>query len=624
MKRFRGGSWGYILAIVTTATIVILLRVWLDDALGTESPRVLLLIPVVVASWCGGLKSGLVAVVLVFAAGVYFHVEYNGFYFPEPYDRARLFTFLLVGTLVSGLMEMAQAAERRLAARQSQLAEQEQRLAAETQNRRQVELALVEREERFRMAVESADIGTWELDVLTGQRRWSERSREMFGIESGQDVSKLSFLDLIHPDDRERTRAAIRAVLDPRGAGRYDVEYRIIRRDGALRWVVAKGQAFFEGQGNQRRTLRFVGTVLDITDRKEMEESLREADRRKDEFLAILAHELRNPIVPLQRALQVWSTIANEPVELAALRPMMHRQVQQINRLVDDLLDLARIRQGKFELRKQPVELASLISAAVETLEPVLEESGRRLRVELPDETITIDGDAARLTQVFGNLLHNAIKCTASSGTIDISATNEGDKARISVRDNGIGIPRAMLADIFGAFRQLETSQTGPKQGLGIGLHLVMRIVTMHGGGVEAHSDGLGRGSEFVVTLPMAPVEDQRCRRNHWRRARPRRAGRILIVDDVQSSAETLRWSCDRGDRKSRTPSMGPRRSKPCWPSGPTWCFSISACREWTATKSPGGCEYGPSWPAWCSWRRPAMEIARPAESRSKPDSTTI
>ena len=541
MNRFKYDNWGYAVAIL--ATCVVLLARWLllDQILGREFPLVLFVISVVAAAWVGGLKPGLLAVALGLAGGIYFYTERQGLWIPQPYDRVRIVFFILVGGLVSADIESLRIVQHRLDAREKQIEVQEELLAIEVKNRRKFELALREREERFCMAVESADIGTWDLNVLTGERQWSDRAKAMFGLALYEDVSKISFLELVHPEDREKVDQAIRAALDSRGTGRYRIEYRILRPDGKTRWVVAKGQAFFQGEASDRRALRFIGTVLDITDRKEMEESLKKADRRKDEFLAVLAHELRNPVVPLRNALQIWATVKSEPAELERLRSMMNRQVQQMIRLIDDLLDVARITQGKFELQKRRLDLVAVVSNAVEALRPVVQDTGHSLHVSLPSATIMIDGDEARLTQIFNNILHNAIRCTARHGVIEINIETRGDEALVTVRDNGVGIPEGMLSDIFEPFQQVHSSANGSHAGLGIGLNLAKQIAEIHGGGIEARSEGTGHGSEFVVTLPLFRSEGATTDTREIER-RPLRVPcrKIVIVDDVQDSANTL------------------------------------------------------------------------------------
>jgi signal transduction histidine kinase/ActR/RegA family two-component response regulator len=277
---------------------------------------------------------------------------------------------------------------------------------------------------------------------------------------------------------------------------------------------------------------------------QEQAEQLRDADRKKDEFLAVLAHELRNPIAPLSYALQLWPIVENDRPRMEELRTMMERQVEQMTRLIDDLLDVSRISRGKIQLRRERVDLATIISAAVEGLQPLIEASRQKVTVSLPSELVEVEGDIARLTQVFGNILNNAAKYTGREGVIWITAELSGSIAAVKIRDNGPGIPKHMLAQIFDLFQQVDQTITRSHGGLGIGLTLVKRLVELHGGTVEAHSEGPGKGSEFTVTLPVLPRLSVgrvgSASRHSLRQISGLPAHRILVVDDISDSATTL------------------------------------------------------------------------------------
>jgi len=662
MNRLRDNNWGYAVAFVAVAVAALARQYILGNFIGQRFPFVLFLFAVVLTAWIGGLKPGLSAVALGAVAG-YFFFDPGQASEPDEFSQLRIAMFVLVSGLSCYWIE-------RIAAQQTQI-------AVETRNRHQAETVLREREERMRLAVESADIGTWDLNVLTGERQWSNRTKSMFGLPFDEDVSKLPFLDLLHPDDKERTSRAIRSALDPSGDGHYEIDYRIICSDGTIRWVIAKGQAFFEGAGSRRRAIRFIGTVLDITDRKVLEEQIKrhhevlklaqsigrighwewnsvtdenkwspeiealyglppggfeggyegwaklvhpedlrkaeedvqrafetgeyftefrvvwpdgsvhwletrakvfkdghegamrifgvnmdvtdrkrleeelrtinktlaKADRMKDEFLATLAHELRNPLTPISNDLQTWSAVEDDQERMEELRSRMDRQVRQMIRLIDDLMDVSRITSGKIELCKERIDLHTLISSVVDSIRPIVDANNHRLTVNLPAEPIFVDGDVVRLKQVFGNILNNAAKFTSRNGTISIVAEPRGDTVAVKVQDNGPGIPQEMLSEVFEAFRQLDGTLERSQGGLGIGLTLVKRFAEMHAGTVEAHSEGLGKGSEFVVTLPrLAAAGNGRTEiKIHAldQTARiPRR--RILIVDDLPEVAESF------------------------------------------------------------------------------------
>jgi signal transduction histidine kinase/ActR/RegA family two-component response regulator len=271
--------------------------------------------------------------------------------------------------------------------------------------------------------------------------------------------------------------------------------------------------------------------------------ALREADRRKDEFLAILAHELRNPLAPIRNALQILRAKGPAEPQLQWSRDVIDRQLQQMTRLVDDLLDVSRITRGKIELRRQRVLLAEVVSSAVEACRPLLEKRSHELVVKVPAEPITLEADQARLAQVLSNLLNNAAKFSDVGGRIAITAERQGDEVAIRVKDTGIGIPPEMLSHIFEMFTQVDRSLERSQGGLGIGLTLAKRLVELHGGEVEAHSDGAGQGSEFVVRLPVATASEGRepaLAAGDGERTGAPAGCRILVVDDNRDAVESL------------------------------------------------------------------------------------
>jgi PAS domain S-box-containing protein len=272
------------------------------------------------------------------------------------------------------------------------------------------------------------------------------------------------------------------------------------------------------------------------------EAALRDSDRRKDEFLATLAHELRNPLAPIRNALQIMKMAAGNREALQSAQEMMGRQVQHMVRLIDDLLDLSRISQGKIQLRKELVELGTVLHSAIETARPLIQAAGHELSVQLPPTRMWLDADPTRLAQVIGNLLNNAAKYTKEGGHIALIAEHDGSQAVLRVRDDGIGIPADMLPRIFDMFAQVDTAIGRSQGGLGIGLTLVRSLVDMHGGTVQAASDGPGKGSEFVVRLPVATerLGIQAAARRPTETERPEKARRILVVDDNVDGAQSL------------------------------------------------------------------------------------
>jgi signal transduction histidine kinase/CheY-like chemotaxis protein len=281
-------------------------------------------------------------------------------------------------------------------------------------------------------------------------------------------------------------------------------------------------------------------TRTHLQERERAASALRDADRRKDEFLAMLAHELRNPLAPASNAVEVLRMSAvTDPTARDALA-MLERQIRVLVRLVDDLLDVARITRGKVVLRKEPVELARIVGNAVETSRPLMEMHRHRLTVTLPTAPVRLDADAMRLSQVFANLLNNAAKYTDAGGEITVAARVEGEEVVVTVRDTGVGIPADRIEEIFDMFTQLETGTDRAHGGLGVGLRVVRSLVEMHGGRVAVKSAGARRGSEFTVRLPLADGTHGKAAATNARRSESPARYRVLIVDDNRDAAVSL------------------------------------------------------------------------------------
>jgi PAS domain S-box-containing protein len=293
---------------------------------------------------------------------------------------------------------------------------------------------------------------------------------------------------------------------------------------------------------------QITGVVLvfrDVTERRRAELALREADRRKNEFLATLAHELRNPLAPIANAVELLRRANDNPAVREQARSLMERQVGVLIRLVDDLLDVSRIAQGKIQLRRERIALASAVQSAVETARPHIEASQHQLTVKLPPDPVVVDGDPTRLAEVIANLLTNAAKYTEPGGRIALTVERQGTEAVVSVRDTGIGIAAEHLPHLFKMFSQVSPVLERSQGGLGIGLSLVRGLVELHGGTVEARSEGLGRGSEFIVRLPLAQDEGERTKDEGNGAVGPsspvpRPARKVLVVDDNRDAADTL------------------------------------------------------------------------------------
>jgi len=397
--------------------------------------------------------------------------------------------------------------------------------------------ALEESEERYRDLFENAgDLiygATTDGRLLFVNRAW--RTNLGYGSD---DVSKLSIAGIVHGDHRNSFQEVCRRSLSGESLDR--VESVFVAKDG--RSIVVEGCVnchYVDGRPVATR-----GIFRDITERKRMEEELKEVSRRKDEFLATLAHELRNPLAPVRNALQIMRLASHDSVMVGEARDMMERQVHNLIRLIDDLMDVSRISRGKIELKKQRLSLATILQSAVEISRIQIEAARHELTVTLPSEPVWVHADQTRLAQVVANLLNNAAKYTEPGGRIWLNALRDGDNAVIRVRDNGVGIPAEMLPHIFDIYVQVSSSLDRSQGGLGLGLTLVRKLVELHGGSIEAHSAGPGQGSEFVVRLPLAmedgetPDQLQPPRMDLPPRASP--GLRILIVDDNRDSAESL------------------------------------------------------------------------------------
>lgn len=405
-------------------------------------------------------------------------------------------------------------------------------VSVDISERRRAQEALRTSEERFHAFMANSPAIAWIVD-----------SKGRFVYASPP------FIHLILVGDGDLTGKSIYDVFPEEMAREYDRNNRLVAEESC---VVEAVEAGMRSDGSMGYFLSYKfpirdasgevligGVAVDITDRKRAEEVQRENDRRKDEFLAILAHELRNPLAPIQSAMHIVGLSLPDDSRCARACTIVQRQVQQLTRLIDDLLDVSRITRGKLELRKERVELAKVIDCALETSRPQLAACGHQLRAALPAQPVLLDADPTRLAQVLANLLNNAAKYTRSGGVVELAVELDGASVLVHVRDNGIGIPPGMLDSIFDMFVQVDdTSQGSPRSGLGIGLTLVKRLVEMHGGQVTAASAGPGTGSRFTVRLPLA-VQPQAAVQT-LAAADPSRPCCVLVADDNRDAADTL------------------------------------------------------------------------------------
>lgn len=425
--------------------------------------------------------------------------------------------------------------------------------AVDISDLKKAEQALRRSEDRFRMAIESAQIGTWDWNLITNKLVWDARCKAMFGLPPKAKTSIEVFFSGLHPDDRECLEQIVQASLNPSGDGSYNTEFRTIGvEDGIERWIAAKGQVYFASDGTPQR---FVGTVLDITERKNAEvlkeqllqreqiarEKAERANRIKDEFLAILSHELRSPLNPILG----WAKLLqqrkfNEAETLQALATI-ERNAKLQTQLVDDLLDVARILRGKLSLNQVPLNLAYVVTTAIDTMRKMAESRSIALYTDI-EQVGQVYGDNTRLQQIVWNLLSNAIKFTSSGGQIDIRLQQVDNWAHITVQDTGKGIKPEFLGHIFESFRQEDASTTRQYGGLGLGLAIVQYLVKAHGGTITADSAGEGLGATFTVRLPLLNSESSTSQPNEYcvLPANPNFAGLRILVSDDEADAREL------------------------------------------------------------------------------------
>lgn len=389
---------------------------------------------------------------------------------------------------------------------------------------------------RLAAIVNSSDDAIISKDLNGVITTWNAAAQRLFGYTAEETIGRS--VTMLIPPERLNEEPGI---LDRIRRGEPIEHYETVRRrkDGTLIEISLTVSPLIDKSGHIIGASKI---ARDITDRKQIERALVEADRQKNEFIATLAHELRNPLAPIRNSLNILKLSHGDGASVLQLQEMMERQVNHMVHLVDDLLEISRITTGKIELRVEQVDLAAVIRSAVETSKPLIDARQHRLAVSLPAEKLIVEGDAVRLSQIVANLLNNAAKYTEPDGNIWLTVSRDGAEAVISVRDNGIGIASEHLPHVLEMFAQADRAKRNSQDGLGIGLALVKRLIEMHGGKVEARSEGEGRGSEFVLRLPLSAKAKQSAAPATPAPAdAPAGAKRkILVVDDNRDAAVTL------------------------------------------------------------------------------------
>lgn len=396
---------------------------------------------------------------------------------------------------------------------------------------------------RLEATMDAAGFGAWEIDLASGRAACSTRLARCFGYSAPvQDWSASHMLAHVHPDERAGVAATLAATL-PGAEVRF--ECRVVWRDTSVHWISVQGRHCTDAGGNAQ----IVGLVSDISERMDASAALHEAARKKDEFLAMLAHELRNPLAPICAAAQIITGQRAGLAQQTKAGAIIERQARHMTHLLDDLLDVARVTQGLVMLDMASVDLVEVVQHALEQSQPMVAQHGHRLSVTLASDPVLVSGDSKRLVQVVVNLLNNAARYTPAGGSLSLSLTIAAGCARIGVCDNGIGMEQSTLHAAFDLFSQATRSSDRANGGLGLGLALVKGLVERHGGSVTGHSNGPGCGSEFVVLLPLlqpSPKADSALaalrtdpRTDPLPSIAPARL-RLLIVDDNVDAAETL------------------------------------------------------------------------------------
>jgi PAS domain S-box-containing protein len=388
------------------------------------------------------------------------------------------------------------------------------------------------------LALEEGELGFWDWNIETGEVQFGGEWAHMLGYELEEiEPHVRAWERLVHPDDSAAIHVALQRHMDGT-APVYETEHRLKHKNGSWIWVLDRGRIIERDEHG--KPTRAIGIHANITLQRSFREQLREADRRKDEFLATLAHELRNPLAPIRTGLAIMKRDPASPTATQA-REIMERQLSHMVRLIDDLLDVSRITLGRLQLKKENVELRTVVEIALEASRPAIEAGHHSLDISLPEHEVRMNVDPTRLSQTISNLLNNAAKYTPDHGHIELHARLTNSGIEIAVRDNGLGIPVEMRDQVFQLFGQINRTLDRAQGGLGIGLALVRNLVELHGGTVSFESEGPGKGSTFTICLPSSLITSTSLPMPSASAQASEGPGKkVLIVDDNVDAAQSL------------------------------------------------------------------------------------
>jgi PAS domain S-box-containing protein len=442
----------------------------------------------------------------------------------------------------------------RVIARTHELEQANRALQQDIAARAKLEDELRRSEEKFRLLVEGIrDYAVFMLDPEGKIVSWNKGAENIKGYRADEIIGQ--HFSRFYPSEALERNLPQQELVIASQVGRFEDEGWRLRKDGSAFWANVIITALFDANGNLRG---FAKVTRDMTERRRVE-TLERSERKMNEFLAMLGHELRNPLAPIRNALDLMRIQSTADPTQEWARSVIDRQLTQLTRLVDDLLDVGRITSGKIALHREPIEVNAVVQRAVEASRPLADASQHALEVRPSSSPLSVDGDLTRLSQAVLNLLTNAIKYTPAGGRIEVEVAREDESAVVRVRDTGIGMSAELIPVVFDLFVQGERSLDRSEGGLGIGLTLVKRLVTLHGGTVSAHSEGPGRGSEFVIALPtLQPSSASDTLPPAAPASSPRRRSRVLIVDDNHDSADTLAALLDAWGHEVRTFYDGP------------------------------------------------------------------